>query len=101
MRNVIVATVALAAAGFVMPASAAPLAPANPAADATSPVTHVQGYRYRKDCYWTGSGWGYRHRGKVLVCRPYKPRGAGWVWYSEGPRHGWYNRRAKRWHHHW
>lgn len=101
MRNVIVAATALAAGAVALPASAAPLAPVRPAADAASPVIEVQGYRYRRDCYWTGSGWGYKYHGKVLVCRPYKPYGSGWMWYSEGGRHGWYHPKRKHWHHKW
>lgn len=96
----------LAAAGFVAcaavtPAAAVPMSPASPTADTPSLVEQAQGYRYRRDCYWTGSGWGYRHGGKVLVCRPHKPPGYGWTWYSEGGRHGWYHAKRKTWHHRW
>jgi len=101
MRNVIVAAAGLAASVLAMPAVAAPLAPVNPAADAASLVTEVQGYSYRKNCYWTGSGWGYKHGQKVLVCRPHKPSGGGWYWHSEGGKHGWYHRQRKSWHHKW
>jgi hypothetical protein len=99
MRKLIIAA-AFAASAVALPASAAPLAPSNPAADAASPVIQAQGYHYRRDCYWTGTGWGYRDHGRVLVCRPYRPPGAGWYWYSEGPRHGWYHKKHG-WHHKW
>ena len=58
----------------------------------------VDQVQYRRDCVWTGTGWGYRHRGAVLACRPYRPVGPGWVWYSQGPRHGWYHPHRKVWH---
>lgn len=101
MKTTLFAAAGLFAAAFAAPAVAAPLLPANPASDAASLVTEVQGYRYHRQCYWTGSGWGYKHGGKVLVCRPYKPSGAGWYWHNEGGRHGWYHRNHKRWHHKW
>lgn len=53
---------------------------------------------YRKDCYWTGSGWGYNSHGKVLVCRPHRPQGHGWVWHAEGKHHGWYHPQRRQWH---
>lgn len=53
---------------------------------------------YHRSCYWTGTGWGYKHKGAILVCRPHKPRGV-WIWHSEGPRHGWYHPHRKVWHH--
>lgn len=81
MRNAIVAAAAatLALGVLALPASA-------------------QSYRYHKDCYWTGSGWGYKYGGKVLVCRPHRPHGGGWYWHSHGGKHGWYHRQHKRWH---
>jgi hypothetical protein len=100
MRNVIVASLAFAATIVALPVMAAPLLPSNPAADVASPVTQVQGYRYHKSCYWTGGGWGYKQHGKVLVCRPHKPRGHGWYWHSHGGKHGWHHKRHG-WHHKW
>ncbi|MGE0698923.1 MAG: hypothetical protein AB7O57_07490 [Hyphomicrobiaceae bacterium] len=97
MMKSLVAAAGLAAVLTTAPALAAPL-PSKPA-DGVSMVESAQGYHYRKDCYWTGSGWGYKHRGKVLVCRPHRPRGAGWAWHSEGGRHGWYHSHRKSWHH--
>ena len=93
-----IAAAALAASAAALPASAAPPVPASPTADAASAVIQAQGYRYRRDCYWTGSGWGYKNHGKVLVCRPYKPHGAGWYWYSHGGKYGWYHKKHG-WHH--
>lgn len=84
MRNVILAAAAaLAVSALALPATA-----------------EAQGYRYHKSCYWTGSGWGYKYGGKVLVCRPYKPSGAGWYWHSDGGKHGWHHKRHG-WHHKW
>ena len=102
MRTLFLAVAGVVAGGLIGSASAAPLTRSAPAADVASPVTQVQGYRYRKDCVWINKGWGYRDRhGKVLVCRPYKPSGSGWYWHSEGGRHGWYHRQRKHWHHKW
>ena len=85
--------------GLAAPAAtAAPLGAArdNPAAG-ESLVETVQGYH--RSCYWTGTGWGYKSGVKVLVCKPHKPAGTGWVWHHEGPRHGWYHGKRKSWHH--
>ncbi|MEZ5852471.1 MAG: hypothetical protein R3D68_17705 [Hyphomicrobiaceae bacterium] len=63
-------------------------------------VEQVQaGWKYHRSCVWLGNGWGYRHRGKVIVCRPHRPRGGHWVWHSEGGRQGWYDQRRRSWHH--
>lgn len=98
MKNLIVAAAALAASVAALPASAAPPVPASPPADTASPIIQVQGYR--RDCYWTGTGWGYKYGGKVLVCKPHRPHGAGWYWYSSGGKAGWYHKKHG-WHHKW
>ncbi len=97
MRNIMIGAAALAASAIALPASAAPFAPANPAVDAASGVVQAQ---YRRDCVWTGTGWGYRQGGRVLVCRPNRPAGPGWYWYSQGGRSGWYHKKY-HWHHRW
>ena len=82
MRNVILAAAATLAVGVL-----------------TLPAT-AEAQGYHKSCYWTGSGWGYKHGGKVLVCRPYRPHGGGWYWHSAGGKHGWHHKKHG-WHHKW
>lgn len=101
MKRLILAAVGFAASAAVFPAAAAPLSPVSPAADTPSVVEQVQGYRYHRKCVWVNNGWGYHSGGKVLVCRPYKPYGSGWVWHNEGNKHGWYHSKRKSWHHKW
>lgn len=102
MKIVSILAGATLAAGFaVTSANATPrLGPGN-GPEIPSLVEQAKSYRYHKSCYWTGTGWGYKHGGKIHVCRPYKPRGHGWIWYNEGPRHGWYHSKNKHWHHKW
>ncbi len=85
---------------MVAPVTAAPLSGArdNPAAG-ESLIEVAQGWKYQRNCVWVNNGWGHRDRyGKVLVCRPYKPYGRGWVWHKEGNREGWHNTQRKAWH---
>ena len=97
MLKIMALAAGLTVLGLAAPASAAPLAGArdNPAAG-EGIIEKV--YTYRRDCYWTGTGWGYKKGTAVLVCRPYRPAGRGWVWYSDGGRHGWYHQSRKSWH---
>lgn len=53
----------------------------------------------RSDCRWVDNKWTYQRGDKRLVCRPDRPRGAGWGWHREGPRYGWYNANRKEWRH--
>lgn len=87
----------IAAGGFiaVSHASAAPgPGPTRPGV-AGDLVDHVQAFR--RDCVWVNEGWRYRRGGSYVACRPYRPKGPGWIWYREGPRYGWYHRGQKRW----
>ena len=52
----------------------------------------------RSDCQWVDNKWTYRRGDKRLVCRPDRPRGAGWAWHREGSRNGWYHGGRKEWH---
>lgn len=52
----------------------------------------------RGDCHWVDNKWTYQRGDKRLVCRPDRPRGAGWAWHNEGSRHGWYHGGRKEWH---
>lgn len=58
----------------------------------------IQVHGVHRTCQLGPAGW-HRNprRGVRIACRPSRPRGAYWMWHSEGPRHGWYNRREKRW----
>ncbi len=88
------------ALGILMPAAQAlpKVAGSDLGATGHGLVEQVQ-WRYHRSCVWLGNGWGYRHRGKVVVCRPHRPRGRHWVWHSQGGRHGWYDSRRRAWHH--
>lgn len=94
----IVTGLALAIGMMSGTANAAPLSVPGSAPEATTLVEKTQSWRYRRDCVWVNGGWHYGRPGKYIVCRPHSP-GRGWVWHSEGPRHGWYHPRHKRWHH--
>lgn len=96
-RWTLIAASALAA-GAVMTsaAGAAPLPGMDKSVDAQSLVEKAQSWRYDRRCAWVGDRWSYRDRGRMIVCRPPSP-GPGWIWYSEGPRHGWYHPRRKVW----
>ena len=97
MKTLSVVAGALLALGvFGAPASAAPLSAPGTALEVDSLVDQVQ---YRRNCIWTGTSWGYKSGTKVLVCKPYRPAGRGWIWHNEGPRHGWYHSQRKSWHH--
>jgi hypothetical protein len=79
-------------------ASAGPMPGPGSGPEAGGLVEKTQGYRYRRDCVWVNGGWHYGKPGAYLVCRPYRPSGRGWTWYSEGGRHGWYQPQRKSWH---
>ena len=53
----------------------------------------------RADCMWVDNKWTYKRGDKMLVCRPDRPRGAGWTWYRDGGREGWYHKSRKEWSH--
>jgi hypothetical protein len=62
-------------------------------------VELAQAWRYHRNCGWRGGRWVIDlGAGRIVACRPNRPRGADWHWRSEGPRHGWYHRRDRRWH---
>ena len=84
---------------FAVPANAAPLPGPGTAPESASLVEQAQGWRYHRSCVWVNGGWHYGSPGKYLVCRPHRPSGRGWVWHSEGGRHGWYHQQRKDWHH--
>lgn len=79
-------------------ANAAPLGglAKGPAPAIESGVIKVHG-RHRA-CRLGPAGW---HRtlggGYRVACRPPRPRGAYWMWRNDGPRHGWYHSRERRW----
>jgi hypothetical protein len=86
----------LLAVGMVSaPAMAAPVTGSAMTAD-HSIVQKVQAFH--KDCAWVDNKWSYRRGDKVVVCRPNRPSGAGWIWHREGTRMGWYHPGRKAWH---
>jgi hypothetical protein len=123
----LIATLASGALAIALSASAglaAPLSVPSPAAHDASIVEQVQGYGHGygrphvekriyidpprhverrvhvepRPCHWSPRGW-YRvdRWGRWHACRPAHP-GRGWVWHSEGPRHGWYHPHRRQWH---
>src|SRR6478672_634502 len=77
------------------PALAAPLSPATGSTAATSGVQKVQAFH--RDCAWVDNKWTYRRGDKVVVCRPMRPPGRGWIWHRGGNRYGWYHSGRKAW----
>jgi len=53
----------------------------------------------RADCAWVDNKWTYKKGDKMLVCRPDRPRGAGWIWHREGGREGWYHKTRREFFH--
>lgn len=92
-----------AAAAFVLiapiaTANAAPLGNLGTAPAVDSGIVQVHGRH--NTCELGVAGWHRSpRRGVRIACRPHRPRGAFWIWRSEGPRHGWYHRKERRWHH--
>ena len=97
MRALLISAIAATTLGAGA-AVAAPMAPVTGISERAPLVEQVASYRYRRDCIWVNGGWHYGQPGKYLVCRPYSP-GRGYVWHSEGGRHGWYHSKRKSWHH--
>lgn len=65
--------------------------------EGASLVEPVHAWRYHRNCGWRGGRWVVDlGGGRLVVCRPYRP-GRAWVWRDEGPRHGWYHPRDRRW----
>ena len=48
-------------------------------------------------CTRDDRGWRYMRGDRRVTCRPARPRGAEWIWRSEGGRSGWWHRRDNRW----
>jgi hypothetical protein len=78
------------------PAMASPVAGGSQIGTDHSMIQKVQAFH--KDCAWVDNKWTYRRGDKVLVCRPNRPSGSGWIWHREGPRMGWYHSSRKAWH---
>jgi hypothetical protein len=97
-KSMVVAAAAMMLGSLAPVASAAPLAGARDNPMAQHRLVEPARVVYHRHCYWTGKGWGYHYRGRILVCKPYRPKGHGWIWYHEGHRHGWYHPHRKVWH---
>lgn len=91
---------ALAAITLVAPvatANAAPFGGLSKAPAVDNGVVQVHGRH--NACELGRAGWHRSpRRGVRVTCRPFRPRGAFWIWRDEGPRHGWYHSKEKRWH---
>ena len=85
---------ALSLGVMAAPAVAAPLVSEKLPGD--SAVQQVQAFH--RDCRWVDNRWTYRRGDKVVVCRPMRPSGRGWIWHREGNRYGWYHSGRKAWH---
>ncbi len=89
-----VLTVAAAGSASALPQTAKP-------DGATSLVQQTASWRYHRGCSWRDGRWVVDiGAGKIVVCRPNRPSGKYWEWHREGGREGWWDRRHKRWHHH-
>ena len=88
---------ALAVAASFATANAAPLSGIGKAAGAESALIQVHG---RHQACERGAAGFHRspRRGVRVACRSPRPRGAFWIWRSEGKRHGWYDSKHRRWH---
>ncbi len=92
--------VALSAFALLAPAAAqaAPSTGLGKAPAVESGIIKVHGRHH--ECERGRFGWHRSPRHGVRIeCRPHRPPGAYWIWRSEGPRHGWYHRHERRWHH--
>ena len=88
---------AIAVAASAAAASATPLSGLGKAPAAETGLVQVHGRH--QGCRLGVAGWHRSPRyGVRITCRPPRPRGAYWIWRSEGPRHGWYHSRRKHWH---
>lgn len=88
---------ALAVVASIGTANAAPISGLGKAPAAENGLVQVHG-RHRS-CNLGVGGWHRSPRHGVRIsCRPPRPRGAYWMWRSEGKHHGWYHRRDRRWH---
>jgi hypothetical protein len=93
MKRVLMLSVA--ALGFAgVPAMAAP---GVPSIAPTAPLAE-KAQAFHRDCAWIGGRWGYRRGERVIVCRPFRPEGRGWVWHREGNRYGWWHSDRRAWH---
>lgn len=94
--SILGATAAVALAMTATAASAAPGAGLGSKPGVASGLIQVHGVH--RSCELGRAGWHRTPRpGLRVACRPPRPRGAFWMWRSEGPRHGWYHRNEKRW----
>lgn len=96
MRQIVSIAAALLASATA--AQAAPVALEKPAAPAAAPLAQqVASWRYHERYGWRGGRWVVDlGAGRIVACRPHRP-GRDYVWRNEGPRHGWYHRRERRW----
>ena len=61
-------------------------------------VVKIADWRYHRSCGWTGGRWVVDlGAGRIVACRPNRPRGS-WRWNREGEREGWYDSRRRAWH---
>ena len=96
MKKSLFAPILIAVGLTSAPAMAAPISGGERQPAVTSVIEQVQAYH--RDCAWVDNKWTYRRGDKVVVCRPMRPAGSGWVWHREGNRFGWYHRGRKAWH---
>lgn len=100
MRQIMGAAAALAMSVTLV--QAAPTSATKPTAPATGIdamplVQPIASWRYHKNCGWRGGRWVVDlGAGRIIACRPNRP-GRDYVWRNEGPRHGWYRPRDRRW----
>jgi hypothetical protein len=100
MKKSLIVAAGLMAAVVAAPASAAPLGGVvGDIIAAEGSLVEKTQFVYGYTCASGPRGWFYRNRrGELISCRPRRPLGFGWSWYTEGGRSGWYHGRDRRWH---
>lgn len=100
MRSSGIIAVALVGIFAASSAEAVPLAGSKPEASGKIEIAHA--WRYHRGCSWRDGRWVVDlGAGRLVVCRPHRPRGHDWTWHRDGGHEGWWHRRHHRWHHKW
>lgn len=100
MRMASIISAVVLTSGMAGAAVALPAGPAAKPVTGASLVHETAPWRYHRGCSWRDGRWVVDlGAGKLVVCRPNRPRGGSWMWHREGGREGWWDRRHKRWHH--
>jgi hypothetical protein len=101
MKKTLFIAATFLAAVLASSANAAPLGGVIGGGVSDDSIVEKAQHAYGYVCSYGPRGWYSRtRRGELVSCRPRRPLGFGWSWYTEGGRSGWYHSRDRRWHHH-